>query len=38
MKIYFGINNYQRLDQDLYLALGNFDGVHRGHSVSWRCY
>lgn len=31
MKIYFGINNYQRLDQDLYLALGNFDGVHRGH-------
>lgn len=31
MQVVLGIENYQPSQQDLYLALGNFDGVHRGH-------
>ncbi|MEA1960014.1 MAG: bifunctional riboflavin kinase/FAD synthetase [Bacillota bacterium] len=30
MKVIYGIENYQQNDS-LYLALGNFDGIHRGH-------
>jgi len=31
MQIVMGIENYHKNDQPLYLALGNFDGVHKGH-------
>lgn len=31
MQLIYGIENYQPGSRDLYLALGNFDGVHRGH-------
>lgn len=31
MNLIFGIENYLASDRGLYLALGNFDGVHLGH-------
>lgn len=31
MEIIREIENYQKMDRPLYLALGNFDGVHSGH-------
>ncbi|MBC7076525.1 MAG: bifunctional riboflavin kinase/FAD synthetase [Syntrophomonadaceae bacterium] len=31
MQIVRGIENFQKTDEPLYLALGNFDGVHLGH-------
>jgi len=31
MQIIYGMENYQPGDQDLFLALGNFDGIHKGH-------
>lgn len=31
MQIVLGMENYRPAKKDLYLALGNFDGVHRGH-------
>lgn len=31
MQLIYEIENYQAGSRDLYLALGNFDGVHRGH-------
>ena len=31
MQLIYEIENYQPGSRDLYLALGNFDGVHRGH-------
>lgn len=31
MKVINGIENYQVQDRPVYLALGNFDGVHLGH-------
>lgn len=31
MQVVFGMENYQPGEKDLYLALGNFDGVHKGH-------
>lgn len=31
MQLIYEIENYKPNNQELYLALGNFDGVHRGH-------
>jgi riboflavin kinase/FMN adenylyltransferase len=31
MQVVFGIKKYYNQERPLYLALGNFDGVHRGH-------
>lgn len=31
MQIVYGIENYKPGEQDLFLALGNFDGIHKGH-------
>lgn len=31
MQIIYGMENYQPGGQDLFLALGNFDGIHKGH-------
>ncbi|CFX67825.1 Riboflavin kinase, bacterial [Syntrophomonas zehnderi OL-4] len=31
MQIVLGMENYRPAEKDLFLALGNFDGVHRGH-------
>ncbi|HZJ84443.1 MAG TPA: bifunctional riboflavin kinase/FAD synthetase, partial [Syntrophomonadaceae bacterium] len=31
MKIVREISNYQTIDKPIYLALGNFDGIHIGH-------
>jgi len=31
MQTVMGIENFQKDDRPLYLALGNFDGVHKGH-------
>ncbi len=31
MQVVFGMENYQPGERDLCLALGNFDGVHKGH-------
>jgi len=31
MQIVVGIENFQKSDRPVYLALGNFDGVHKGH-------
>ncbi len=31
MKIIRGIDNFSKMDAPVYLALGNFDGVHKGH-------
>lgn len=31
MQIIYGMENYQPGSQDLFLALGNFDGIHKGH-------
>jgi len=31
MQLIYEIENYQPGNRELYLALGNFDGVHRGH-------
>lgn len=31
MQVVYEIENYQPTGQELFLALGNFDGVHRGH-------
>lgn len=31
MQLIFGVENYIKKDKPLYLALGNFDGVHKGH-------
>lgn len=31
MQLIYGVENYIKRDKPLYLALGNFDGVHKGH-------
>ncbi|HNX28508.1 MAG TPA: bifunctional riboflavin kinase/FAD synthetase [Syntrophomonadaceae bacterium] len=31
MDLIFGVDSYIKSDQALYLALGNFDGIHMGH-------
>lgn len=31
MQIVYGMENYKPGEKDLFLALGNFDGVHKGH-------
>ena len=31
MQIVYGMENYKPGEQNLFLALGNFDGVHKGH-------
>ncbi|HPF21445.1 MAG TPA: bifunctional riboflavin kinase/FAD synthetase, partial [Syntrophomonas sp.] len=33
MQLIYEIENYQPGSRELYLALGNFDGVHRGHQL-----
>lgn len=31
MQVTYGLENFTAFDRPLYLALGNFDGVHKGH-------